>query len=42
VNNVRRETSRSFKNKNLEYLKENMNVLVTDSKSKISQTYLEE
>jgi hypothetical protein len=39
VNNVRRETNRTFRNEKREYLKEEVNELETSSKTKISETY---
>jgi hypothetical protein len=42
LKNVRRETSRTFRNKKMEYLKEDFNKLETSSKKKkISQPYIE-
>jgi hypothetical protein len=35
LNNVRREASRHFRNKNRGYLKDNLNELATNSKNKI-------
>jgi mRNA-degrading endonuclease RelE of RelBE toxin-antitoxin system len=41
LNNVRRETSTTFRNNRRRYLKEKSNELETDSKTKIAQTYIE-
>jgi hypothetical protein len=37
MNNVRREASRYFKNKNREYLKDKMNELATNSNCKVEK-----
>jgi hypothetical protein len=42
LNNVRREASRSLRNKMREYLKDKINELALNSKNKTSETCIEE